>query len=291
MNRKMDPQRLVSGVVQVASLPMLYRKVEEALASQHASSKYLSDIISEDTAMAARLLRLANSALYSFPSRIETVSHAVTVIGARQLRELVLASSVVGVFEDIPAEFVDMESFWRHSVACAVVARILAGYRREANVEAAFVAGLLHDIGRLVIYKEIPNLMKNLLMQARQKNGLLYQEEREQMGFHHGRLGGLLLKEWKLPPRLVEAVAHHHEPARASEFATEVALVHVADVIANAMALGSSGESLVPPLDAAAWDRLGLEPDMIESLLEELELQYSVAVDFVLGVDDDDEAA
>lgn len=279
---------MISGVVQVASLPMLYRKVEEALASQRSSSKYLSDIVSEDTAMAARLLRLANSALFSFPSPIETVPHAVTVIGARQLRELVLASSVVGVFEDIPSELVDMESFWRHSVACAVVARILAGYRREANVETAFVGGLLHDIGRLILYKETPGIMKEALGRAHEEGALLYQQERECLGFHHGRLGGLLLKEWKLPARLVEVVAYHHEPRRAAEFPAEVALVHVADVIANATGLGSSGETRVPALDSEAWDRLGLDPEMIESLLEELDIQYAVAVDFILGVDDDE---
>jgi len=152
MLRKIDPQRLVQGIVKVASLPSIYLKIEKAIADEKTSNNDLADIVAEDTALAAKLLRLANSAMFSFPSKISAIPQAVTIIGSRQLRDLVLACSVTSVFKDMPAQLVDMESFWRHSVASAVTARILSQTRNDSNIESAFVAGLLHDIGRLFLF-------------------------------------------------------------------------------------------------------------------------------------------
>ena len=277
-----DPQRLVQGTVKVASLPTIYTKVDEAL-SNNASNHFLVDIISEDTALSARLLRLGNSAMFNFPRKIDTISQAITIIGTQQLRALVLASSVVKLFKDIPANLISMESFWRHSVACGVAARVIASLRRDANIEFFFLAGLLHDIGRLVMFKETPNEIHQAMEQARQTESLLYEVEYQILGFDHARLGGLLLKEWKLPPQLVETTAYHHAPGRAADYSNDVAVIHIADLIANTLQFGSSGEHLVPALVPEAWDKLGLPATVTRVILNEVEKQYQVAVDFVLG--------
>lgn len=283
MSPKFDPYQLVKGLTKVASLPSIYFKVEEALADPKSSNKLLADILSEDTALTGRILRLANSAFFSFPGKVDTITQAIIIIGTHQLRDVVLASSIVAAFKDIPAEVVNMDSFWRHSIACGVTCRILAALRRDANIESAFVGGLLHDIGRLVLYKSTAAAMAQLIEQCGRQNRLLYEAEKERFGFDHAHLGGLLLQEWRLPRRHVETTTYHHAPHKPREFAAETAMVHIADIIANAMIEGTSGEHLIPPLGKQAWESLKLGPDNVDFIVSELNSQYSVAVDFVLA--------
>jgi putative nucleotidyltransferase with HDIG domain len=281
--KKRDPALLVRGVTKVASLPTIFIKLDEAINSPRTTNKDLAKIINEDTAMAARLLRIANSALYNFPAKIDTVTHAITVIGTNQLRDLVLACSVIRMFGNVPEDLVSMESFWRHSIACGIAARALAALRREANVERYFVAGLLHDIGRLIIFMEITEDMSAVIAERARRTELLFKLEHELLGFDHAKLGGLLLKAWQLPERLEEAVTYHHHPQRAKKFPVEAALIHVADIIANALRLGSSGEIYVPPINQPSWESLGLAAGSIAAVTEQLEVQYNDAVTFIMG--------
>ncbi|NOY62835.1 MAG: HDOD domain-containing protein [Gammaproteobacteria bacterium] len=280
---KRDPLALVKRTLKVASLPTAFIKVDEAINNPRSSNKHLANIINEDAAIAAKLLRIANSGFYSFPAKIETVTHAITIIGTQQLRDLVLACSVVEMFKNIPEQLVNMESFWRHSIATAVTARILANYRRDNNVERFFVAGLLHDIGRLVIFAERAEEAGAALNKAATSHQLLYRVEYELFGFNHATLGGMLLKEWNLPPILVETVKYHHHPSRAKQFPIEASLVQLADLIANATKKGSSGEQLAPQLDAEAWAQTGLTASILPPTLDQLDRQYADAVNFVLG--------
>ena len=121
-----------------------------------ASAAEIGDVISEDPALTARLLKIVNSAFYGFPSRIETVSRAITIVGTLELLDLILAASVVKAFSGIPSELVDMDQFWEHSLYTGVTARVLAGRHRAPDTERYFVAGLLHDIGALVLYRQLP---------------------------------------------------------------------------------------------------------------------------------------
>lgn len=279
---RVSAEELVKRTLNVASLPTLYTKVDEAI-NRQASSQLIGDLISEDTAMTARLLKFVNSAMFNFPKRIDTVSQAIAIIGTQQLRALILASSVIAMFKDIPPELIDMELFWRHSVACGTTARVMALLRRDSNIEYYFLAGLLHDIGRLILFKEKSQEMARALAQAREQQKLLVEVENEIFGLEHARVGGLLLKEWKLAPMFVEVARYHHRPTVARDFPDVVALVHVADVIANGLEYGTSGEILVPPLNEKAWQLVSLSPDLIESVVVELRRQYKVAVEFILG--------
>jgi len=280
---KRDPALLVRGLTKVASLPTIFVKLDEAINSPRSTNKDLARIISEDTAMAARLLRIANSAMYNFPAKIDTVSHAITVIGINQLRDLVLACSVIRLFDNLPSTAVSMESFWRHSIGCGIASRVLAGLRREANVERYFVTGLLHDIGRLIMFTELSSEYSLVLAERDKHSELLFKMEQQLLDFDHAKLGGLLLQAWQLPERITEAVACHHAPSKAKKFPIETAVIHAADVIANALRLGTSGEKYVPPISVQAWEAIGLPASAIATVIEQLALQYNDAVTFILG--------
>lgn len=273
---------LVKRTLNVASLPSLYTKVDEAI-NNDANNQFIVDLISEDTAMTARLLKLVNSAMFNFPKKIDTVSQAIAIIGTQQLRALILASSVMTMFKDVPEDLINMEQFWRHSVACGCTARIIATMRREQNIEYYFLAGLLHDIGRLILFKEKPKDMSQAIEQARAQGCLLYEKEREILGFDHARLGGELLKEWKLPMQFVETTRYHHSPGASTDYKESVAVIHLADVVANSLQFGNSGEIFVPVLNEKAWASLNLSVDVIEGIVLELDRQYRVAVEFILG--------
>lgn len=274
---------LLRGVTRLASPPQIFLRIEELLASPNTAIADFARVIEGDTGLTARLLRLANSPLYGRVARVATVHTAISMIGTQQLRELALACSVLRVFRDIPAELLDMEMFWRHSVACGVLARSAAVLAGEGNVERVFAAGLLHDVGRLVMLMERPRTMGRVLEAARARGILLYEAEREEFGFDHTEVGALLLRSWKVPERLSEAVGCHHAPHTARGFPMDAALLHVADIMVNALALGSSGQRLVPPLDPRAWETLGLPVDRLPALLAALQEQYDDAVAFVLG--------
>jgi len=279
----LNPQDLVSRSGKVASLPIIYQRLDEAINDPYSNLAGIATILSEDTGLSARLLRIANSALFNFPSKVETVTRAVTIIGIKQLRDLALATSVIELFTDIPEEYVSMEGFWRHSIAAGITARVIATYRREANVERYYIMGLLHDIGRLVMYLQIPILANEAIEHAKSARIPLYRAERELLGFTHSEVGQGLLKEWRLPDALQEAIGYHHQPQLAGRYPEDTAMVHFADILANAFKMGSSGEPAVPPLAPKAWESIGLPSSRLPSITEQVEAQYRDAVEIFLG--------
>jgi putative nucleotidyltransferase with HDIG domain len=265
-----SPQALLGGRLKIPSLPLICSRLSEAVDDPRSSTVEIAQLISHDPALTARLLKLVNSSFYGFPSRIETPSQAVMVVGTAHLCDLALTTSITRIFRDIPPDLVSMDSFWRHSIACGLAARLLAAQRREPDGERFFVAGVLHDIGRLVIYLQAPDAARQALGRARERDELLHVCEREVLGFDHAAVGAALMRAWRLPASLEEAVAHHHAPARASRYPVEAALVHVADIIARSLDLGTTGEVFVPPLDGPAWEALDLSPTVVPGVVEEL---------------------
>lgn len=275
---RLSPRELIEDSPELGSPPIVYRRLMEVINHPRGGAGDVANVIREDTALTARLLKLVNSAFFAFPKKIETVSQAVSVVGTSQVRDLALATTVTDMFKGVPSDVLDVEKFWKHSLACGVAARVIAGLKSEANVERFFVAGILHDVGRLVLLLRAPDTMAQVLGQAREAGELVHVVERESLGFDHGRVGGQLMKHWSLPDVLHEAIGLHHDPVKAQRYPAETATMHVADIVANAMELGSSGESFVPQISAAAWGKLAVDPGMMGFAVEEVDRQYGAAV-------------
>ena len=222
-------------------------------------------------------MKLVNSVLYGFPSKIDTLSRAVLVLGNKPLISLAMSIKLLTFFDNIPSTLVNMRSFLNHSITCGILARIIGSCKNFPNTERLFVGGLLHDIGRLVLYTDSSSLAKEALGRAKRKQDLLYEAENEVFGFDHAKVGGLLLRKWKLPASLEAIVEYHHAPLEYRD-PLEPAVVHLADVISNAVESGSSGERLVPPLSTHAWERIGLSARMLPMLLEQMEVQRKLVL-------------
>lgn len=278
------PADILKGTVTVASPPVIYEKLVRVINNPRSSSSDVAAIIAEDAGLTARLLKVVNSAFFSFPRRIETVTHAVTVVGTSQIRDLALATSVMTLFRDVPRDVVDMPRFWQHSLAVGVTARVIAAQRREDNVERFFVAGLLHDLGRLLMFMRAGAEQGEAVERSRESGVPLYKVEREVFGFSHTQVGSALLDHWNFPGAFREAAAYHHQPRRATRYPMEAAAVHVADVVANTLQWGHGGEPRTPDLDTQAWDLLGIDASVIGHVLGDAERQLEGAVELLSAV-------
>jgi len=273
------PKALLKGLVELSSLPFIYIKINEAINSPLSSIQDLSEIISGDPGLTSRLLRLVNSAFYGFRSKVDTVNRALLMVGTQQIRELALATSVMSLFKGIPGHLVSMESLWKHSVACGLAARMLAKFSRsDANVERFFTAGIIHDIGRLVIYKKIPEMAQEMILRCKDSKEPLYLVEKEMLGFDHCDLGRMLAQSWNLSPRLEEVLACHHFPQKAKQSPVEAGVVHIADYIVHAIQLGDSGEQYIPPLDEKVWELSGIPASVLSSTSDQLRHEFEDAV-------------
>ena len=277
-----DPYKLIRNDVDLPSLPIVYGQINETIKKPTSSAYDIGNVISKDAGLSARLLKIVNSTFYGFPSKIDTLSRAVTIVGTRQLSTLALGMNIINVFKDIPSDLIDMKSFWQHSIGCGIAARIIAGYKNIQNIERLFVAGLLHDIGRLILYSSIPIHARNALLKAKYADSLLHKEEHEIMGFDHTKIGGLLLKKWKLPISLENNVTYHHIPQESKD-PLEPAIVHLADIMTNALSMGSSGERFVPPLDPDAWQCIGISANTLALAITQIDRQIEEIVQFLFS--------
>lgn len=274
---QIDPSRLIRNKIELPSLPVIFNQINEAIADPRSSAIYVANIISKDSSLSARLLKIANSAFYSFPSGIDTISRAVAIIGTKELSTIALGACALSMFKDIPADLIDMRSFWEHSIACGIIARVISSHKENTTTERFFLAGLLHDIGRLTIFKCLPVQAKESLLKAKRTNSLLHRAEKEVMGFSHSLIGGMLLKEWKLPVTLEDSVRYHHATTQC-ETALEPAVVHLSDVITNALGIGTSGEQFVPTLDSKAWEEIGLSTGVLSATINQADRHIAETV-------------
>lgn len=260
----------------------LLQQIEAALASPQCSLGSVADIIEKDPDLTSRLLRFANSAYCGFSTRLSTVSEAIGLIGVQQVQDLLTASSVIERFTDVSEEFVNMQSFWEHSLACGIGARLIAMEGRLPKPDRFFVAGLLHDIGRLVLFLQAPKTVQQIFQLYRKEDILLREAEMKVLGFDHQSIAEELLRSWKYPPALACAVGYHHQPQNATVGQMEAAVVHVSDYLVNAMQMGSSGERRVPPLNSRAWAMLNLKTAMLEPVMNGIDEQIDAAKEMFL---------
>jgi len=272
MNPKIE--RLILKSEDMPTLPTVYNRIKEAVEDPDSSFDDIAGIAYNDQGLSARLLRLANSAFYGYPSSISSISDALTVIGLQQFKNMALATSIMDMFKGIPPELANVEQFWRKSIACGLCARIMAIELREANSERFFLGGLLHRVGRLILCKEMPEASLEILKAAEARVARIHQIETEMLGFNHAEVGGALLEYWNLPHSISELVRHYIKPVLARISVQDVSLIHLADFLTEALELGRTGERFVPDFSEAAWGHSGLRETSLYYIAEELKRQY-----------------
>jgi putative nucleotidyltransferase with HDIG domain len=276
-----DLERIIRETTALVSLPAVCVKINEMIERNNYSAAEIGNLISRDTNLTARLLRVANSAFYGFPAKISTVSRAITIIGSRELRDLVLATSAIEAFNKIPIEAANMNSFWTHSLDCAIIARLIAARCSMLHGESVFVAGLLHDVGHLMLYLKAPELAHQALLLAARKNVDIEHAEREVVGFDHAHVGAELLRAWNIPDTLVAPVRYHHNPFAAEAHQREAVVVYTANLLAKISRAGS-GRSAAIRVDPRAWEILNIEASEADAIVNEARMQFAEALSIFL---------
>jgi len=272
----MQPDEIAGRVSELVSLPRAYHRVSEMLHDDRYGAADIGRVISHDPALTARLLRLVNSAFYRLPRHVDTVPLAINVVGTRALHELVLATAVASAFARIDTRLVDMADFWHHSIYCGLMARLLSRELDLGESEQAFIAGLLHDLGKLALYHELPDETEAILERFAATDEPLHLIEREQLGFDHADVGGALLRAWELPAIYQESVACHHRPADCRLYRDEACLVHAANALSKPVEPGHKvrrEQTAVPALDPAAAGLVRVDAGQVEGLRVEADMQ------------------
>ncbi|MEE8260369.1 MAG: HDOD domain-containing protein [Nitrospinaceae bacterium] len=261
-----------------ASPPILYYQLREKLDDPNTSFEDLAAIIRTDPAMSARLLKIVNSAFYGFDEKVDTLTHALNIIGTEQLTDLALAAIVTSKFKGIPRDLINMETFWMHSIGCGIASRKIAKRMSGVEAEKMYLGGMLHDIGSLIIFKESPEDAKKILLRCKESGENLFKVEKEILGYDHAEVGALLLTEWKLADRLAEMVKYHHQPANAGDYLKETCILARADALVYEMKIGYSGEPGVPELDPKVLEMTPISDEEINELKEEIAVQVDDTV-------------
>lgn len=271
----MTPLSISDVVKSIHDLPTLPAVVVELLGNldqEDTSTKRLGEKISQDQALAAKTLRLANSSFYGMQCKITTIPQAITVLGFNSVRTLVTAAAVVGTFKGDPQYKFDFQIFWRQSIATALCAKMLARHR-NFNQDHAFMAGLLHDIGRLVLITHAPESYEKVMAYRTENDCFDFDAERAILSIDHTMVGRALAEHWKFPMHMQTAIENHHSTDSREE-GSLASLIFVADTIAYGLDLCGDEETIVPVVPTNIWNALTLDEDTLMNVFKETEAQF-----------------
>jgi putative nucleotidyltransferase with HDIG domain len=266
------PEQMVRTAPELEALPVVAQRVLALVNEDRTTIDQLARLLGTDQALAAAVLRHANSASAMPNRRIGNLREAVARIGQRAITS-VLMHACAGAMLDrgLPPYALPRRMAWRHSATVSVAAKGLARMKHAPLAEEASVAGLLHDVGKVVLTSVVPEAAAEAVSLARRQRIPVWQAEVQVLGFEHGAVGAALLRSWGLPENVVDAVAHHHRPAESSN--ALVTVVMFADAAASAVgAVGGGGACIQPDWDTAeAAAALGVTPEQLQQFLENLE--------------------
>lgn len=265
----------VANVRDLPSLPLIVTELIGTFEQADVSVAELAAKISKDQALAAKTLRLANSSFYGLQCKVRTIDQAIAVLGFDSVRALVTAAGIIGNFGPAGGAGFDFAGFWRHAIGTALCAKSLARLARR-NQEYAFVSGLLHDIGRLVLVTRFPQQYGAALAHRAEQDCDMLRAERSVLGIDHAVVGRALAHHWKFPELIQRAIAHHHAPMQA-DHGDIASVVHAANAIVHALDLAGDPDEMAPAIAQEAWDSLKIDSAGLRRVFAETEAEFENA--------------
>jgi putative nucleotidyltransferase with HDIG domain len=263
--------RLLEKIKEMPPLPQSVTQVLEISKSTKSSAQDLAKVFERDPALAANILKIANSSFYGFTRKISSITHAIVCLGLDTVKSIALTSSTQEMLSnEIPAYDLEKGMLLQHSITCATCARIIAQRIGYKDCEEAYTAGLLLDIGKVILSRFAEDQFNQIIEKTKDDKTPFNIAEQEVLGFDHPRIGGRIIKKWNLPPALIEAVQYHHQPEKAETNKTLTYIVHFADAISDMLGIGLGSDGLMYVLEENTLDILGLSKEDMESIMSEL---------------------
>ncbi len=248
----------------IPTISIVISKILRAVENPATSPAAVSKLVASDPALTARVLKVINAAMYGFVARIASVNQAVVLLGMNLVRALLLGISMFEMMEQAAT------GLWKHSLGCAIVARMLAEKKGMFDPEEASVAGLLHDIGKVVLSVQYPKEYQHVIVAAHDRAMFLSDVEMEVFNMNHAAAGAYFAHTWRLPKFLIESIRSHHQPALTRSFPAHAATVNMADALVKAYDIGFSGDPFVPAVSAATWELFDFSEFQMRELFSEI---------------------
>ncbi len=270
----------IEAIESLPTLPTVVSKILEATRNPKADANMIGKILMQDAALCSKILKLVNSSFYGFPGKIKTITHAIVILGFGKVTNIAIATSVFDMSKKAASDEFQVGAFWEHSLCTAIVARVLAKKKKAGDPEEFFIGGLLHDLGKMIMYEFIPQLSAKVYEIRTQKDCLIIESEMAIMGFTHARIGEWIGAKWKLPDAIQNAIRYHHSPDKIKASQDIVYAAHLGDIIARLMGVGSGGDDRLPPISATVWKAWKLSPDFIRDVVDEVKVELVKAKPF-----------
>ncbi|MBI4662834.1 MAG: HDOD domain-containing protein [Verrucomicrobia bacterium] len=261
---------VVENAKDLPSLASVVSRLIEMIKSPTTSAAEIGELISEDVALTSMTLKLVNSPFYGFSQRINSITHAIVIMGFSKVKNLALAGSLLQSFKSGDAPGFDYGGFWEHAIGTAIAAEVLAEAIDSDYCDEAFVAGLLHDQGKLILIRYFPEESAKVRKLIDRQQSTMFEAERQVLGFDHSQVGNWLAEKWNFPEHLTLAIRLHHSPLLARQHRQLVWLVHTADIFSRALCIGDGGDPYIPELSKVLWNQLGLTPSLVDQVFKEV---------------------
>ncbi|MCA1905874.1 MAG: HDOD domain-containing protein [Desulfarculus sp.] len=259
-----EARKKIQLLKNLPTLPGMIEQISRAVESKRFSVADIGRLISRDQVLSAKVLKLANSAFFGFSRKVGSLTQALVLLGFDVVKGLILTSSVFDLMKN------RAEALWVHSMGVATAASIIATEIEFPEAEEASIAGLLHDLGKVVLRAHMPEDNDAIAALMAERGLSVREAEREVLGFDHSHIGQWLAESWKLPENLIDPIRWHHQPEGARNAPLVTAVVHLADHLTRAYGLGDGGDDWVPELDRAAMKRLNLSGQQLENIVESM---------------------
>lgn len=266
----------ILSIQDLPTLPGVLDEVTKLVEDPDASTEAIAKVISRDQVLSAKVLKMVNSPIYGFPGRIGTIQHALVLLGFNVIRGIIISTSVFDIM------VAAMKGLWEHSLGVATAANIVAKNAGFEDPEEYAVAGLLHDLGKVVTAVQLPELHDTILATVKERDITYLRAEKAVLGFGHDRINAWVARHWHLPGNIREAMSRHHSPHLAEFYKPVACVVHIADFMVRLFEFGSSGDDQTAYLRPEALKELGFKMSDLERSLDELSEQMIDIADLSL---------
>lgn len=275
--------KILKSVEDFPTLPTVYTALSDVMANPNSTSADAANVIIRDQSSSAKILKTANSPLYGFRGKIDSISQAIFYIGFEEVRNLIIALSVIDLFKSAKlSNNINPVEFWKHSIGVGVITKLIGRHLGVKNLEHYFVSGILHDIGKLLFLKFLTKDYENTINMAYEKKIPIKDAESLTLGLTHTIAGELISEKWKLPAPIRNAIKHHHTGIVDDKVRFLPASVHVADITARMLSLGNAGDDFIPEPNFPIWKILNLPEDFFTEIYPQIMMDYNTSIGLFL---------
>lgn len=274
-----DLDKLTARIKDFPTLPTIYTKLMKTMSDPNSTIKEVADIISSDQSTSIKVLKFANSPIFAIQKQVQNISDAIFYVGFNEIKNIVLALSVMKLFENTkPTLHFNIVDFWKHSIGTGVIARFIGMKIMEKNIEDYFISGILHDIGKLFMLRVFDEKYIKIIDYSIEEGYHLSELEKKIFGFTHTFAGGLIADKWKLPVSIRNSIKRHHSCFVDGSLNTQTSCVHIANIVAQVLSLGTNENELIDEPVFDVWNMFDFESDFFTSNYQTIINNYQQSI-------------